>query len=312
VQYFNKNGIRFLSLLLLQVHLQASDNHGAKIVNEISAEVEFSHTVPSESTAYIHIVNNKIPRARITSWLRGSYGTTKECRALDISKPLPTWVRIAFNQAVSQLVIDDFFSILRATHSIFKDINPKKHGKFNDEFVITVPPHYAQCEIEVFFDQVHIAMQKKQLLKNAEPIGEYALPDMVAFEAKNPVKKDVETIKLRVVNHSNVTAGAFITLLHSGNFVQPTIIFPKQTCDGFEAVKNQRIFITTGQGVFLLAPDNAQKPTKYLLRQYVDDGRQNSVVRQQLPFKFLEKITIQIEADGLVTIIDYSKTGYYV
>lgn len=309
VRHFNiKNMIYSFLVFFGYLSCLAQDVQAFKVVNEIGAELDYSHTIPSDTTAYLHVVSNKIPRAYITSWFRGSHGTTKECRELDRRKPLPTWVRIAFSQEVSQLFVDEFFMLLKATHKIFKDINPRRHGKFTSEFVITVPPNYTQQEVEVFLEQVHIAMQKRQLLKNAEPVKTYAVSDEVIFTPS----ANTDTLKCEITNNSNITVGAFITWSHSGDFLQPTIVFPYQAATGIESLKHKRMFISTLQGTYLLGPDNVRQPTQYLLRQYVSDGNQNSRIVQQLPFKFLEKISIQVDYDGSVSMTDHSKEGYYV
>ena len=309
MRFFDVKKICYLiSILLVSECLSFQEVQSVKIENDTGAELGCSHTIPSDSTAYLHVVSNKIPYAYITSWSPGSHGTAKGCRELDARKPLPTWIRIAFSQEVRQLFVDDFFSILKSTNSVFKNINPIRIRQCRGQFGITIPAHYTKQELEVFRDQVHIAMQKRHLLKNAEPVRSYAISEEVVFKPS----VNTDTLKLEISNGSSITVSANIPLVHSGDFHQTILVFPNETCGGWNSLKNKHIFITTAKGTFQLGPDDMKRPTEYYLIQYVKDGNRNSHIIQKLPFKFLEKISIQISPDGAVSMIDHSKEGYYV
>ena len=134
-----------------------------KIVNETNAELAYNHTAPDHSITYIHMVSTECPRAYITNFNPASHGNVGVAQELNQRNPLPIFIRIGFDREVTQTFIDDFFAALKATNSLFKQINPVRHGLFRKEFVIRINPHYIAKEIEVFVEQANIAMYKKML-----------------------------------------------------------------------------------------------------------------------------------------------------
>ena len=162
---YKSSAVLFLSLIgFFQGALCVNnDIQTVKIVNATKSELTYTHTLPGKSVTYIHIVSFKFARAQINNWHRASHGTERRARERDISHPLPTYIRIAFSQKVSQIFVDDFFETLRAIHPIFRRIHPIRHGKFRDQFMIQVGPYYTWDEIKMFIEKANIAMYKKWL-----------------------------------------------------------------------------------------------------------------------------------------------------
>ena len=110
-------------------------------------------------------------------------------------------------------------------------------------------------------------------------------------------------LKIEFSNQSDTVMGAFFTLAHSGDFVNPTVIFSYEDKGGYESPKNKRTFITTSAGVFLLHPDNPVNPSVYELIKYEKGaGQQNSRVIQRLPYTTTNDIIIIANPDGSVSI----------
>lgn len=163
----------------------------------------------------------------------------------------------------------------------------------NQDFAITHPiPAYMSAAICVELTNIECEQTKHNII------------DKSVYTTANAIcQTNSQVLKIQLSNYSKTTMGAFLTVSHSGDFLMPVIVLPCEELEGWESPKNKRTFITTAAGTFLFGPDNQQHPSKYLLRQYVKGGHQNSRIVQQLPYDITNDIIIVVNCDGTVAII---------
>lgn len=232
-----------------------------KVANATDEPIRVQHTIPANTQTYTQMYGLDSPRAFISSWIRPSHGTTKQCRELDISRPLSTCLRIGFDRQVSQIYVDEFFETLRKTNKLFSGIQPVRHRKFRNEFCLRVGPHYTQGEIESYIEQVNIYMYQKTANKTFQDIR-------FATSLANPRpagSSSIPLIGIRVINDSDQFVGTFLRTHGSGDFINPFIVEPNSDIEGLESPKNKSHYITTRAGVFLIHTDNKTSPSKFFL-----------------------------------------------
>ncbi len=171
------NGFIFGALLIIfqssfsvQEVLQAF-----KVINGSNMMVDAKYIIPAYTISYTHLVSMEIPQAYITSWMPGTHGNAIGSLGRNESHPLPTWVRIKFDKKVSESFVTEFFKAFGITSKLFKprdmcSIRHLRHGKFKDEFVITIGPYYTKKKIEVFVEKTNIFIAKQLAKKSSDSI----------------------------------------------------------------------------------------------------------------------------------------------
>lgn len=151
-----------------QFKMSAHTNKEQRALKRMLTQFEIIPTKPSCSSLLkesalptICSLDPVCPQARITNWHPGSYGNAEPYHIIKSMPKLPIWVRIGFDGDVTQTFVNEFFSTLRSTDNLFNNINPKTHGKFRKEFVITIGPNYTPQEIQILIEKANNTMHDK-------------------------------------------------------------------------------------------------------------------------------------------------------
>ena len=94
------------------------------------------------------------PQARITNWAPAVRCSANLAHHFKHEQPLPIYVRIGFDRPYTDEYARNFFAVLRRlSRNILS--NPITHGKFRNEFVITVPHSMPRAELQGLIEQVN-------------------------------------------------------------------------------------------------------------------------------------------------------------
>lgn len=138
------------------------------------------------------------PHASITNWQPGIAGPIH----LTNSKDLPIWIRLKFDQEVTDKYVKTFFqtlaSFLSDSYGKRLSFSPARHGKFTKEFVIVVPRSVTQTQFQSIVDKTNryfdpeIEMREKLAIQRAKEKAEKELQEKQELERK---KREEELIK---------------------------------------------------------------------------------------------------------------------
>ena len=165
MQLLNRNRIRkfLLSIALSSLCFSAQAN------SDVIASLNLLDIQLIEFTKIINeseLIPTKKPHAFITSWAPEVKSSARLARIVQ-KQPLAIWVRISFDQEVTDDFVNNFFQV-------FNKSKPTRHGKFKKEFVLTVPFSMTREAFQTLLDQTNkhfdpdfktpqeIALQKEQ------------------------------------------------------------------------------------------------------------------------------------------------------
>lgn len=153
------------------------------------------------------------PHASITNWMQGSYGNYP---GVGHQKPaLPIYVRIAFDQDANADYVNNYFKFLNQFAPL-KNTRPARHGKFREEYVMTVNASIARHEIESILDQANrhfdpeIKRNEDRVIQQAKEKVERDAAAKIAAEAETKRRAEEERLKKEVAEKAAAERRAHI------------------------------------------------------------------------------------------------------
>lgn len=133
-----------------------------KVANNSDIPIICEYTVPANAIVAIHIMSTDFPRAHISNWAPGVYSSANLAHHFAHKPRLPIWVRIAFNKPVQQTFVDDFFHTLKETSTSLRNLTYCRHGKFKEEFCITVDGYITHEELSELINRANTMLYAKK------------------------------------------------------------------------------------------------------------------------------------------------------
>jgi len=116
-------------------------------------------------------------------------------------------------------------------------------------------------------------------------------------------KKSNQLLSIEIANQSDELVGIFYVSPDSIPFLKPVMVIPFEDSGALSIVKNSMIYITTRFGVFLLGPDDQNRPSKIVLSKFINrEGSLDLKIVESMSYDSAQNIIVVVEPDGTVQI----------